>query len=445
MLLLDLMTSAIVVDEFHEILVLPGFNLLLKELLDTKRLCEKSDMLLVSATPNMVLTQDFLGLEDIIKGPSFNKQPYKFAFENYSDMDTTEDSLFYKKQASPCLVITNTAISAQKSYVANLTNENALLCHSKYSEKDKGAVFDAMINAFGIPAEKQNKKLSLRSSPVTQASLNITVDEIITELTSAENWCQRLGRLDRFGEGRKNLMTTGVPPLTGSSVRRFLGSMNQRESAEAWLSFIEKRLGNGEQYLPDIYDLYFEFYNDHESLVRIRKDVIAILSISANQIESMGFCPVQFPHKKVVKTEKLKSKSLRGSGSYVKMGILDIQHLPCVKSSQYFQDNISMGNSEILGFGNKGKDLLLFMRKKLNNIVSESIYKQAYGGRYIVERDNLLLLNASESSAPIYVSYVESDLEAVNASQPDDAMLYVVCDKQPIGIMKIKDINELKN
>jgi CRISPR-associated endonuclease/helicase Cas3 len=271
------------------------------------------------------------------------------------------------------------------------------------------------------------------------------MDEIVTEITSAENWCQRLGRLDRFAEGRKNLMTTCIPNGKRSGVKRFLSSVKQNSSADAWVTFIRLKIEDKRFSLSDVYSLYADFYKDPKSVKAITQDLTSILESSSLHINQMGFTPRQFPPKKTPESapEKTSKKSMRGNNSFVKMVTIDIGNLPIIASDQYHENTITMPASDIRGFGDKGKDILPFMRKKLHNIITESAYQNDYGGKYIVQRDDLVLMRAKSSNSPIYMSYKISDLAAVDAEQPEDAMIYITGEKQSIGIMKLTTIEKL--
>jgi CRISPR-associated endonuclease/helicase Cas3 len=451
-LLFRLINSTLIFDEYHELILSDGFNLFLKEIMSMKKLCCKNDMLLVSATPNLWFTENFLDVyrSDIVECKSFNEQPYTFTFPDFTP-DAVDDP-FKVPRENKSLVVTNTAKAAQVSYLQNLGLEKSMLCHSKYSPSDKQLVFKNVMTAFGKGSAPSNKVL--RSSPVTQASLNISVESLVTEITNAENWCQRLGRLDRFAEGFDNEMCTPIPSVIseltkGSSkcpTSRFLSSMKQRESAFAWTAFIRKHLGDGKQHtLREVYDHYREFYLLKENQVALNNDLMKVINSSIKRVNIMQYCPVQYPKKKnSVKNDKVNRVSLRGSSCYVKVGVVDVSDIKTmpILSTNYLQERLTLSRDDIKGFGDKRKDLIDFMRKKLHHLESSTSYKDSYGGKYVVERDGMLLDRACQSLSPVYISYTGNDLDKVNSSGPDDA-IYYINGEQPIGLMSLSTLQKL--
>jgi CRISPR-associated endonuclease/helicase Cas3 len=452
-LLFKLINSTVLFDEYHELILGEGFNLFLKELLCMKTLCGKRDAMLISATPNMWFTEQFLGVyrEDVVECQSFNEQKYTFTFPNYSR--ESESTPFSRTRSDVrTLVVTNTAKEAQVNYINNQHDEYALLFHSKLSPKDKQDVFDNVMKHFGKGAK--TTYTVLRSSPVTQAALNISAEHLVTEVTNAENWCQRLGRLDRFGEGFGHEMVTPIPDaivdLTkGSSAcptSRFLASMHQRESAFAWVKFVREILGDGNTHgLSEVYDCYREFYRRPENQAAISSDMMKVLNKSIKRVNTMAYAPVQFPKKKTKGEEGRVSRvSLRGESCHIKVGVVDLNEIKSgVVSQRYLSESLTLSRDALRGFAGQRLDIIDFMRKKLHNLISASDYKEIYGGKYVVGRDGHLLDRACQIDAPIYVSYTAEHLDMVSSKGPDNAIYYVI-GKQPIGLMKKSLLEEFK-
>ena len=177
--LMDFMNSHVVFDEYHEYITMQGFNLLFGELIEMKKNQQDGEdilpnTLLVSATPNPLFIDEFLGLKnDIVDMESFNNSSYQIDFIEYDDKDESTNPLMMEQTNKHTFAISNTATTAQQSFIEHQSKENAILFHSKFIKKDKEFLFKEVFDSF-----KQNgtqKYDVLRSGPVVQASLNITI------------------------------------------------------------------------------------------------------------------------------------------------------------------------------------------------------------------------------------------------------------------------------
>ncbi|NOX27456.1 MAG: CRISPR-associated endonuclease Cas3'', partial [Gammaproteobacteria bacterium] len=284
--LVEYMNAHIIFDEYHEYITMPAFNLLFAELVECKKLQQdNANTLLVSATPNYYFVEKLLDIDanDIIGIDSFNNSQYSIQFANYDETLQDNGNPLYENQPESTFVISNTAITAQKSFIQNQSNENALLIHSKFKKSDKQELFEKVFDCFKRDGNKSYDVL--RAGPIVQASLNITCNKIITEFTHAENWLQRLGRLDRFGENDAiNLYITAVPESIAETGKqkgacsRFLSGLHSFQSAKAWREFLmDKDIEGKSVTLAEIYQLYRDFYEDDKCRDAVDQDLIGAL------------------------------------------------------------------------------------------------------------------------------------------------------------------------
>ncbi|MCK5122090.1 MAG: CRISPR-associated endonuclease Cas3'' [Methylococcales bacterium] len=447
--LVDYMTAHVVFDEYHEYINMPAFNLLFAELIECKRLQENNaKALLVSATPNYYFVESLLGLNeyDIIEVDSFNKSQYQIDWQTFDEGKQDETNPLYKSQPANSFVISNTAITAQLSFIANQSAENALLFHGKYKKTDKQAIFEQVFDNF-----KENGTHHydvLRSGPIVQASLNISCNRMVTEFTHAENWLQRLGRLDRFGKNEAvNHYITAIPSSLSaggkqfSRCARFLNNLHSLQSAKAWGEFLKAELSDETVTIQQIYQLYKQFYQNSTHRKAIEEDLKKALKQSSEVINNKLLDPISLPHKKLLKETavKIKKQSLRGDNRFVQMAACKINSFDDISypneyaySETELEANLTYPVENICGYGVSEKNLLAFMAKKHHNIKEA---KKAY-------KDNALLNEARSPETPVYLSYTLEDLKKVEAQPHPYAIYYAQGIKQVIGAISVDKVQD---
>lgn len=458
--LVDFMQAHVVFDEFHELIPMPAFNLLFAELIEVKKLRQhQANTLLVSATPHDLFVTELLNLpsENMVRIDSFNQSRYRIKFETYDD----------KEEASPLIttaytdgkktfVITNTAQDAQQAFIRHQSDENNVLLHSKYTKADKTEWFNKVFECF--KRDGTGHYDVLRSGPIVQASLNISCDRMITELTNAENWLQRLGRLDRFGlNDEVNHYTTVIPQSSesgkqNSNTAKFLNSLCSWQSTHAWMMFLKDKLEeNNTVTLNQLYSIYKDFYIDESSQNKIREDIQKALRESVMLINNKVIDPLCFPPKSKLKGSiaKMSKNSLRGNNCCVQMAVcqVDNQFNSTFVNEYAYDENtdhsqVTVGLTESTDKVQGGafemrkseQDLVSFMKKKHHNVMQAKYPDETFkASKYDWE----LLKQARSPEHPIYVSYTPQDLEPVGGTPHPYAIYYVKTDKQPVGAMQI--------
>jgi CRISPR-associated endonuclease/helicase Cas3 len=445
--LVQYMNTHVVFDEYHEYIPMDGFNLLFAELVACKRLHEKKvNTLLVSATPNFYFVNELLEINDIVNIESFNHSQYQIEFQDFDDKLEDDSNPLYATQSENTFVINNTAIAAQKSFIRNQENENAILIHSKFKPQDRKDLFDKVFNAFKQGGDKNYAVL--RSGPIVQASLNITCNKMISEFTNAENWLQRMGRLDRFGENKTantyiSAITDNVKKGKSLGNAMFLNRLYCLQSSKAWYDFLQAKLPeDGIVSIAEMYQIYQAFYEDETSKNAIEQDLIHALKESVKIIDEKIIDPISFPKKaKLAKGKvKIKNNSLRGNSRFVQMAVVNIGNGVVDISNDYacLDETFTLSVSEISGYRDSEKNLLDFMAKKHHNISENKNYGVKATTKY---KESAYLKKAKEPETPLYLSYIPNDLKIVEAQPHSYAIYYAVGKRQVIGAISACQFN----
>jgi CRISPR-associated endonuclease/helicase Cas3 len=457
--LLPFMSAHIIFDEYHEYVTMEIFNILFAELVAAKNMRANwhKDILLVSATPHYLFLKEVLNIDnvDVIEMDSFNQSDYQINFIEYDENDFATNP-FFQSYTNNTFLISNTATTAQLGFILHQKTENSILFHSKFKRNDKRDWFNKVYTSFCENGTKQYQVL--RSGPIVQASLNISCDQMLTEMSNAENILQRLGRLDRFGKNiSSNLLTIAITASvkegkSEDSSASFLNRLHCLQASKAWYDFLKSHLSDKTFQLTQLYKLYKSFYIEEQYRQPLKQDLNKALTNSIELLDEKVTEPVTIASKISNKHPCISKHSLRGDSRFVQLALLDIEnyHQPIFMNQYAYQipvndtekfDNLTESLSYIEALG-----LLKFMSQKHGNIDAnhpvKGIPDKKQKGRLAIIKNY-----ARKAEYPIYLSYIEDDLNQVGGVdvRHSQAIYYAICKKQPIGSIAYEKIQLLNS
>jgi CRISPR-associated endonuclease/helicase Cas3 len=494
-ILFDVIKSPVLFDEFHEYYHSSGFDLLFSEIINIKNSMINANTLLMSATPNYFFMEKLLGLyhpksnlNPIVNFETINTQDFKMIFDYYDETSFLQRDLFpFKTKNSQfsldfndldksmlaknpffrlyndkqTLVISNTATTAQLSYLINQDKENSLLAHSKFKPEDKIDILKNIKHEFSSLSKDTIR--TLRSGPIVQASINITSERIVTDLSNPENILQRLGRLNRFSDEIIGEFIIALPlqaiedsNVKGrSNVLGLLSKNNEKSSSLLWIKHLKDYLSGGFDNnvvfkLSDIYSVYKDFYQRNDAKDILSIELMSSLHKSYKNIEFNISDPIESPKTKDKKNEKILSKlSLRGQGYYVKMAQYDLGNNGLSLMDDY-ASNISLSKDDILLYDENFKFVHQTIKhfsllnpkssKKTINMINR--FKKSKTEKHC----RAYMEMSRREGMPINLSLSGDDLNNLNKNiNSGDSIVYIKSDKQNIGYIKINKLIDTIN
>lgn len=452
--LIPFLNAHVVFDEYHEYIVMDIFNLLFAELVTAKtmRQAGKVNTLLVSATPHYLYLNKVLdiGMHQIQEMPSFNPSRYQLEFVTYQDKDKQNNPFYQCYQDKSTFVISNTALLAQLGFIYQKENENSILWHSKYKRSDQKTLFNQVVDSFNKDGTRQYQVL--RSGPIVQASLNVSCDFMVTQMSSPENILQRIGRLDRFGQNQAiNVVQIAITDeikqgkCLGVSAR-FLHKLHSLQSAKVWYEYLLEHLADKAFDLPTLYRVYKDFYQNENAknyLLQDLQDAIkaSIISLSQKVAEPTKVAKAKADSKK----RKISKNSLRGDSRFIQLAVMNVDdyqnpifanqyaYAPPIKDGDDY-DNLTESLSYI-----KEEGILDYLAKKHGRIDPVHPIKPVPDKKHGTKM--LMLENyARDADFPLYLSYTPEHLDLINEPANPNAVYYAVCEKQTIGSLSHQNL-----
>lgn len=459
---LDVLNSTLIFDEYHEYLDQSAILILFIQIIQLKKIFNNKDCLLVSATPNYFLVHDLLGIKiknHIVKIDSFNQKDYNLDIKYFDDKNASElDYDMYNNYNTDTLLIFNTAQKSQYSAIlANKKQENnTLVYNSKLLPNQRSLVFKKIKKEFGKITPTKN--YVVRSGPILQASVDISTNNMLTEISTIDNIYQRMGRLNRWGQEENAQYTIFIPndlsdlSSKNASIKLALGQ--NLNSTIAFKEFLSKQTTLKKFQLKHFYSLYEDFFGQESTKTAYSKDW-KLIKEEAKKIFSNGFEPIQYTKVLISNDVKVISKnSLRGNSIFAYVANLDYKNNKEQKDfSTDFKNQIVSIKKEIYPSIIETNVLLEESRKQINNhsdTITQYIYDNLNEKTNLAKNVsknvskipvNLLLDFARTELTPIILSYKK----ILNKNMLEDNEFYnITYNNISLGIMKQSQFRKMK-
>lgn len=435
-LFLDVLTSNLLFDEFHEFLEQPAILMLFIQVVYLKHLTKNSACLFVSATPNYFLVKEKMKIlnKNIFSIKSFNETNYKITLNRFNDEQSAKNimSEMFNAKEKGDICIFNTATKAQISAIKTIGKEDkTIVYHSKYFKHQKEKLSNIVLSNFNKKEAK--KDIVLRSGPILQASLDISCDRMFTEISTIDNIFQRMGRVVRWGEKENGEYHIFIPTdlnKTNSILRNF----NNLCVINSTLMFIDFLNKNEEKLdaikLNQLYDLYDLFFQDREVINAFKKD-FEKLKEEASKIFKNGIAPIKFISKKSAKNKQKLSKNLRSNNDIFcvvhNMNINQKNEEEIVDLTNDFQNNMFTMSKDLFysfekssEYAEESRDQIVKYSKQDEALskVENNIKLYSYNARKKLRSvsSSLILSLAKNEDVPLFLSF-KNKTKKINESE----------------------------
>lgn len=253
--LFTVIESDVVFDEYHELVSDNALFSLFILMMRIRHQQTNSSTLLLSATPGVIerLWDNSDNVTCVLpnKETHFKSQhnkKYKIrVVENFED-----DSL----QNSSALIMNSITNSQRMKKRFNVP----ILYHSNFVKKDRDGILNTIFETYDKNSNRSDNKLSVSSTHVLQASLDISFLNLHESVLSPESTVQRFCRCNRFGDYDGQSTFTVFKNIESLEVgeRKMRDMLYREDLTELWFNHI-KQYNDSELTMDEIFQIYNEY------------------------------------------------------------------------------------------------------------------------------------------------------------------------------------------
>ena len=248
----------VIFDEFHE---LSGPNPMFScfcNIMRIRNMLTKSNTLLLSATPTvMSFLWDSLGQKTLTLPDADSHYPAA----HDSKYELIVGDHLKKSNKSQSLILNNSISNAQY----NKEPDNILI-HSGFSDADKLLLYNQIVYHYGKDGVRSSDSPDVNSTPVIQASLDISLNHLFEDVLSPEATLQRIGRCDRWGDYTEQ-PTINITLNKNSSDNKAKEIFYSKNLTNLWYEYLQ--LFDGQFLtLNEFYKIYNSFNKTHEKVLK---------------------------------------------------------------------------------------------------------------------------------------------------------------------------------
>jgi CRISPR-associated endonuclease Cas3-HD len=304
--LFTVIESDVVFDEYHELVSDNALFSLFILMMRIRHQQTNSSTLLLSATPGVIerLWDNSDNVTCVLpnKETHFKSQhnkKYKIrVVENFED-----DSL----ENSSALIMNSITNSQRIKKRFNVP----ILYHSNFVKKDRDGILNTIFETYDKNSNRSDNKLSVSSTHVLQASLDISFLNLHESVLSPESTVQRFCRCDRFGDYDGQSTFTIFKNIESLEVgeRKMRDTLYREDLTELWFNHM-KQYNDSELTMDEI----FQIYNEYIGKMRTELEIFGYKKFIFGLSKLSEIYPLKFNFKtKGSKVKTAGSNKLRNS------------------------------------------------------------------------------------------------------------------------------------
>ena len=317
---IKMLSSHLVLDEFHEFKNIPKMIPSLKEVLTIRSWLDSGvKTLMLSGTPEPALLK-LLNVEkhDIFKREELSPRK-NHKFKILEDKKMKEEQIFFRD----CLYSFLRVESCQKFFASlyKKYQDKIQLIHSYFTSKDKKSKLEGILREHSSPDLFLSEK-AVVTAKMLQSSYNLSFRKAILEISQPDTDCQTAGRINRFGNKTQAEMHFFYNEETENFFNENRAGFKKIHQAwkEHLLNFIKKNKEHDVS-IRELMKSYDCFWSNNDN---IKKAECIFKKQQENAIKDLNkYIPKRFIAKKSKKSFSALNNLFRGESRFLSACVVD--------------------------------------------------------------------------------------------------------------------------